>query len=221
MAATRFLTSLRSGSNHVRCRNGSYRGNRDGPVTQPTGSQPRTRNRKLRPPAVQAYQNVGRRIHRWVTKSTRPIAIEPYFSRDDRESLGFALWAGHNTPLEKDVCKNNKSNKNLWKIKCNPQLYTFSTTNARLFDTFPDFPQILLNSISRYQFYFNSRIVSLFSLVHCVHQDCCRREENSALNPPPAGKTPHWPHRCWPSHCPLPFPNSNLRPMRMFRGRLG
>jgi hypothetical protein len=107
----KFNLLLRSNGRHIRCVDGSNAGDSWRTVAQPSRCQPGTRHRELRPAAIKADKNVWRRIHGWMTERTGPIAIEPYFGRNDGESLGFAFWAGHNTPLGKDVYKNRKSNK--------------------------------------------------------------------------------------------------------------
>jgi hypothetical protein len=50
-----------------------------------------------------------------MAKSSGPIPVEPDFSRDDGESLRFALWASHNTPRGDNNSKESNRKGYLWK----------------------------------------------------------------------------------------------------------
>lgn len=50
---------------------------------QPTGGKPCARNHELRPTTIQAHPNVRGGRHGGVTQSTRTVAIQPDFCRDD------------------------------------------------------------------------------------------------------------------------------------------
>jgi hypothetical protein len=67
---------------------------------EPSSGEPGTGNGKLRPAAIEADEDVGRRVHGWMAKSTRTIAVKPNFGGNNGERLRVALWAGHNAPRE-------------------------------------------------------------------------------------------------------------------------
>jgi hypothetical protein len=72
-----------------------YRGRRRAHGLQPASFEPGAGNGKLRPAAIQTYQNVRRRRHGWVAESTRAIAIQPNLRRYKGESGRLALGADH------------------------------------------------------------------------------------------------------------------------------
>ena len=69
--------------------------------TQPPCGEPGTRNRKLRPAAIKANQDVRRRSHGGMAEGTMTIAVKTNLRRNDGQRRRLAFWAIHETPLGK------------------------------------------------------------------------------------------------------------------------
>jgi hypothetical protein len=77
--------------------------------TQPPGGEPGARNRKLRPAAIKANLDIGRRRHGGVAEGAMTIAIKTNLSRNDGQGRRLALRTIHECT---SGTKNNRKNKN-------------------------------------------------------------------------------------------------------------
>lgn len=110
------------GTQHSHARRG-HRGRNRGSLrpqrAQPTSGEPRTRNRKLQPAAIQTNKNIRRRRHRRMTQGAMTVAIEPDLSRNDGQGCRLTLRADHDNTSGTKGQQETQTIQTLKKVNCN------------------------------------------------------------------------------------------------------